>query len=456
MFIRIDYGINYWATDPVLGPATLAGLNSYEAADRVRGLSHRDAVNLFAHATAEVLEVLAGKFEALVVTDEARAIAILADLDPAKAAVLIGPCASDYPRLADLPRAAEMIDRRAAGLKWSRQQGKGTLKLAAQSPLGTDGYFRQYAQGCIYWSNAKGHAFAVHGQIAERHAASGGTGGELGFPNKGEGPWGSPLNTKGMYQSFEGGYIFSSDKGTHSMPAEFADGLYHWHGFPISEIEDQNGVRSQHFECGLIRSSKAGTFAVRSEIADLASDGWVPISAEVDVDSRPTARVQRFKRANGRETAVYSSDDTGAFRVTGRRLAFYEELGGPDSWLGLPTARTKGVSVGSDVQAFEHGSVYIRSGHDVIAVPCETSELAGDRLGCPVSEELPIRDGADCIQFFEKGAVVLRGGKRQILVHPDSGAESVPVEIVPVAGAANPAGLREEGVAVPGWKSFPR
>jgi uncharacterized protein with LGFP repeats len=46
----------------------------------------------------------------------------------------------------------------------------------------TDGYFRQYKQGRIYWRDDQDDAYAVRGAIAEYHLANGGTGGELGFP----------------------------------------------------------------------------------------------------------------------------------------------------------------------------------------------------------------------------------------------------------------------------------
>jgi len=80
-------------------------------------------------------------------------------------------------------------------------------------------------------------------------------------------------------------------------------------------------------------------------------------ASPADVGSRSTARVQRFRHVNGTQTAVYSSKGTGAFRVTGSRLDLYEELGGPDSWLGLPVARAREFPADSYAQPFEHGWV---------------------------------------------------------------------------------------------------
>jgi hypothetical protein len=418
-------GIQYnsWGAKPPLDPAELIQLSPYAAVARIQERPHGEVAGFFARAVAEdVAEI----FSAFLEVDEAAVVAALADINRNKVTALIGPCADDYPRLTDLPGAAEAIARSAAELKWGHQPGTGMLQLAAQSPQGTDGYFRQYSQGCIFWSNNGGRAYAVRGPIAECHLASGGTGGELGFPKDDGIIWHSG-RVDGRGQEFEGGYLFSSSHGTYSLSVESWNAWPRWLGFPLAGAEAHDGYTSQRFEEGFLYSSQAGTFTVRPEVADLNSDGWMPVSDEEDAGSRSTARVQRFRRVNGTQTAVYSSKGTGAFRVTGRRLALYEELGGPDSWLGLPVARARESSGDSYAQAFEHGWVYSRSGREVIAVPSESAKLAGDRLGWPVSQEQPIGDGADRIQFFDGGAVILREGKYEIWARSHQGEpQSVP------------------------------
>jgi hypothetical protein len=412
-------GIQYnnWGAKPPLDPAELIQLSPYAAVARIQERPHSEVAGFFARAVAgDIAEIFAAFLE----VDEAALVAALADVNRNKVTALIGPFADDYPRLTDLPGAAEAIARRAAELKWSHQPGTGMLQLAAQSPQRTDGYFRQYSQGCIFWRNNGGRACAVRGPIAECHLAGGGTGGKLGFPKDDGMIWHSG-RVDGRGHEFEGGYLFSSSHGTYSLSVEFWNAWPRWLGFPLADAEAHDRYTSQRFEEGFLYSSQAGTFAVRSEVADLASDGWMPVSDEGDAGSRSTAKVQRFRRVNDTQTAVYSSKGTGTFRVTGCRLAFYEELGGPDSWLGLPVARAREFSGDSYAQAFEHGWVYSRAGSEVIAVPSETAKLAGDRLGWPVSQEQPIGDGADRIQFFEGGAVILREGKYAIWARPHQG-----------------------------------
>jgi len=168
---------NNWLLRPPIDVATFAALSPHAAVKRLRGLSHDDAVDLFAKASSEDLTE---KLRELLLADEPRAVASLADLNPRKAAELITPHEDDFSWLTDLPGAAEAIARRAVQLKWHHDAGTSLLEHAEQSEL-TDGYFRQYEQGRIYWSNYEDRTYAVHGSIAECHLASGGTGGELGF-----------------------------------------------------------------------------------------------------------------------------------------------------------------------------------------------------------------------------------------------------------------------------------
>ena len=424
---------NNWLLRPPPDVAAFAALSPHAAITRIRALSHDDAVDLFAKAP---VRDLAEKVRALLLADEPRAIAILADLDPGKAARLISPRVDDFPWLADLPAAAEAIAQRAVDLKWHRDAGPRGLEHAAQSTKLTDGYFRRFKQGHIYWRNAVGKTYAVPGPIAEYHLANGGTG-ELGFPvseelSQEKGPRG-----KVTQQTFEDGYIVSSGYGTYWIPATLAAVHQVWLGFPVSAVETRNGVAVQRFEGGFVYSSDEGTFTVCAEVADhvmhwppipdemdprpISDDtDWRPISDEECVNSsRTTGRVQRFKHASGVEAAVYSSSNTGVHDVTGPPLALYERLGGTDSNLGLPTSDSIGFEYGWS-QEFEYGAIYGRIGCDPVAVPSETEQLVSSgQLGWPVSEERALSGNADVsIQFFEYGVVTLRDGKREIWLRP--------------------------------------
>jgi hypothetical protein len=150
---------NYLSPSPALSPAAMAGLAPQAAAARIRQLSHDAAVDFFASAPPEVLQALAGKLKPLLVADEdkARIIAVLADLERPRAAVLITPYADTHPLLTHLPEAAEAIAHRAERLEWDRQPGRSTLELAPRSPSGTEGYVRHYQQGRVYWADGDIH-----------------------------------------------------------------------------------------------------------------------------------------------------------------------------------------------------------------------------------------------------------------------------------------------------------
>jgi hypothetical protein len=396
----------------------LAALSPHAAVTRIRQLPHDDAVDLFAKASPDDL---AEKLGVLLHFDPSRAVAILADLNPRKATELINHLPDDFFWLADLPEAAAAIARRVMELGWNSDAGAGRLEHARQSASHTNGYFQQFKQGRIYWSDKGNETYVVQGPIAGAHLAAGGTRGELGFPDDEEEDLESddPEN-EGTGQSFEGGYIVSSEYGTYGISTRilnlFDDGD-DWLGVPVSAASTRNEATMQRFESGVVYSSVTGTFAVRNEIAGLVSD-CVPISGEADIPSAASGRVQRFRYSEGHETAVYSSPETGAHRVTGRRLELYERLGGPGSELGFPTSASTMVAPGRWTQRFEHGLIYDQTGHEPVAVPEETLELAiwdRDQLGWPVSAEKPIGGNAnERIQFFENGIVTVRDGKVEI------------------------------------------
>ena len=303
---------NYWMKPLV----DLAALSPHAAVDRIRDIAHNDAVDLFASMPKKDLtEVL----RVLLRADEARAIAILADVNPRKVAELVSPHEGDFPWLVYLPAAVRAINERAMTLGWGHDGGAGRLERAAQHPRVTIGFFRQFSQGRIYCNNGSSTAYAVRGPVAE--------------------------------------------------------------------------------------------------VAGLAN-GTIPVSHEQDAAVAATGRCQRFIDSTGRDVAVYSSSETGIFRVTGQTLAFYERLGGPGPDLGFPTSNSKRVQGEGWYQEFQHGWIYHRQGRGLTAVPAETVNLAAsplEPLGWPVSEEKPVagRTG-ERIQFFENGVVTVRDGRREI------------------------------------------
>jgi hypothetical protein len=398
---------------PPLTPEALAALSPHAVAARIRATSHDDAVDLFASTPTEMLSK---KLKALLLADEAKVIAILADLDADRVIELVRPYAKEFPWLADLPRAADAIAQRAVIRQLEHDQGVGRLKRAATSPQGTNGYFREYGPGRIYCHHHGNTSLTceVSEPIAEFYSASGGTGGELGFPMWGAGLRGPhPVGSGGIWQAFEGGYVAASVHGTYRVSSDVAAVLSA--GCPVSSAAERGGVEVQRFEKGTIYSSGAGLILVRPEVAELVNGSWIPTGKEEETGSY---RVQPFSNSRGFKSAVYSSDGTGAVLLDGGTLALYKELGGPGGWLGLPIAEATGNDSGGYIQPFEHGSVYegLRPSFDYIllAVSAATVDLVGDTLGWPTSAEETIGGDDDHrIQHFERGVVTLQHGKRQ-------------------------------------------
>jgi hypothetical protein len=120
-------------------------------------------------------------------------------------------------------------------------------------------------------------------------------------------------------------------------------------------------------------------------------------------------------------------------------------------------------------QHFEGGLISLQPETGPIAIPRAVFEFISRsqelvlKLGHPVSEEQPVGTNDGRIQYFENGVVTLRDGKREAWVRPESAVETTPVDEADEPGTsspeveeARPANPYEAGVAVPGWKSFPR
>jgi LGFP repeat len=159
-------------------PRDLTALSVHAAVAYIRQLTHDEAVDLFAHTRPDDL---ADKLTVLLRTDESKVLQILADLNPSQAAKLISLLTGDFPWVADLPEAAQAIAQLAIELRWDRTPGVNGIERAPQSPDGTDGFFQQFQQGHVYWSDQGDEAYAVSGAIAKVYLAAGGTGQHQGL-----------------------------------------------------------------------------------------------------------------------------------------------------------------------------------------------------------------------------------------------------------------------------------
>ena len=136
-------------------------------------------------------------------------------------------------------------------------------------------------------------------------------------------------------------------------------------GAAVSGLETvPGGYRIRYANCDIYNSPSTGAHevhgAIRAEYAATANEGdaygtvvqqilGAPTSDEMDVPGVAGARMNTFEGG-----AIYWSPGTGAHVVYGGIGAKYNSLGGPSSFLGLPTTDELGMP-GGRVSYFQHG-----------------------------------------------------------------------------------------------------
>ena len=240
-----------------------------------------------------------------------------------------------------------------------------------------------FQSGAIHWSPTTGaHAlYAVYGAIGAEYAATAyetdyyGTVVQqiLGAPTSDEmdvpGVAGARMNT------FQGGAIYwSPGTGAHvvygGIGAKYNSlGGPAGYGLPTSDeanLPGVPGVRVTRFQNGgaLYWSSATGAHAVYGAIGaeynatagetdyygtDVQGLLGAPTSDEMNVPGVAGARMNTFQGG-----AIYWSPGTGAHVVYGGIGALYNSLGGPSSFLGLPTTDELGMP-GGRVSYFQYG-----------------------------------------------------------------------------------------------------
>lgn len=459
--------INNWMPKPPLDVKALNQLSPHAAVARLQERSHGEVVDFFAGASpGDVAELLTG----VIATDDALVVAVLAELRPDCVRGLLAEVPDRVaPWLDELSVVAEAIARHAVDIRWHRDGGAGHMQRDGSM------YFRRYERGFIYWTAKEGVMEISHALMGVYRSA------DYGAPVSGDGE---------TLQFFDKGAICLTEQGAIGITG----GIYQkWYGmrigFPIAAREGFSDHSSQRWEDGIMFESEHGSFYVRSNLAEL--EAGVPVEDEVEVTSPygTTGFVQRFSQKLPRlgvQEVLACSSEHGAFSLSGHISTHYQALGGPGSWLGFPVAEQERVRDGAWLQRYEGGILYYPDAHypdayDPRAVQRAALDLIGEPdggtiLGWPVSEEEPIGTGADRIQFFERGAVTLRDGKRRILVYPESPAptrhgtptqepsravpRSVPRAVPPAVPKATAAralsGSEERQPPSGGWNTFPR
>lgn len=419
---------NAWMPKPPLDPAALAALNPRTAVKRLQKLTHDELVDFFARASPEhVSDIL----EVFLECDEARIVAMLADIKYQKTIELVGVLDGGISSsvIGSLPDASESIALKAA-----------SLKLADAGPLErfASGYVRKYRDWRFFWHPQLG-SYAARHTIEECWAVNKDL---LEFPTGDEetSPT-SPLGTTGVCQEFQGAVVYSSRRGTYCVGRAVEElyscegGSAGWLGFPVSTWERSEFNWIQEFEGGAAYSELniGGVFAVRKEMSSVFQQyvSFHPVSPEADSISYygTPGRTQRFKvsleigELDHMVTAAYSIE-TRAIVVAPEIWGYYIDLGAEKSWLGFPAKHAQaGYCTNSMMQQFEGGIIFWSSGSSPAAVHKVTMRAITEyrmTLGLPVSDQQSVGKDFGTAQYFENGIVTVRDGKCEVWVRPIS------------------------------------
>jgi uncharacterized protein with LGFP repeats len=255
------------------------------------------------------------------------------------------------------------------------------------------GRMNTFQGGTIYWSATTG-AHVVYGGIGAEYAHTAfetdayGVNVQkiLGLPTSDE--MDVPGVSGGRMNTFHGGTIYwSASTGAHVVYGGIG-GKYNSvggpaaYGLPLSDeawVPGVPGERVNYFQGGraIYWSAATGAHLVYGAIgAEYAATAFerdyynrnvqyllgAPTSDEMNVPGVPGARMNTFQGG-----VIYWSPSTGAHVVYGGIGGKYNSLGGPLSFLGLPTSDEMSIP-GGRVSYFQHGSIVWSPGGGAVAL----------------------------------------------------------------------------------------
>ncbi|GAB3357328.1 S8 family serine peptidase [Modestobacter lapidis] len=286
--------------------------------------------------------------------------------------------------------------------------------------LRSNGCYRAFAHGSIYWTAATG-AHAVTGTVLGRWASQGWEGGPLGYPVTGTE---CALVDGGCYQHFQGGTVMSSPAtGAWPVTGVLRDGWFRTGseggvlGYPAAAAVCglPDGGCLQRFAKGTLYSSPAtGARAVLNPAADAwARQGWErgALGYPVTDTTCGLARSGCYQHFQG-GTVMYSPA-SGSWAVTGVLRDAWFRTGSEGGALGYPaSAPVCGLRDGGCFQRFERGALYWSSATGARAVVGPAGDgwarqgWEGGPLGYPVTDTTcGLKDGG-CYQHFQGGTVM--------------------------------------------------
>lgn len=239
----------------------------------------------------------------------------------------------------------------------------GPLGYPLTEPRGTgvgSGLVVRFDGGSIYRSSSSAQPIAVLGAVDVLYRDHDGPSGALGYPTLRETrPDGSQLVRfeNGAIAQVAGAPAVEVTSAFLDGANRFADGDVDNVGWPVAPRISVGGAPVQRFEGGIVTVTSGGTaFGIAGELGDayLETDGAYgrPLRRATSVDGG-RARALRL------EDALLVAGATGTRLLTGPILDAYEDEGGPEGRLGLPTSSSTTVRTGQRRASFEHGAIVI-------------------------------------------------------------------------------------------------
>ncbi len=264
-------------------------------------------------------------------------------------------------------------------------------------------------------------AWDVAGLVAEKHAALGGNGGELGTK---VGDLVCSSNDTSCWQEFEHGFITWTKQAGLYVSSGVIGELYRALGGPsgslgyplmnLQTVSANGGGVVQAFQNGLVNAGPEGAFlmngAVRSAHGKLGGVGgpvgW-PVAAEV-CGLPDGGCSQEFQ-----EGVIFTSRSNGGHVISSPAVMdLYESLGGPAGSLGYPIMSSQAVLAngGGFAQAFQNALVnagpegaFVMKG----AIRTKHGKLGGvgGPMGWPIAAEVCGLPDGGCSQAFQNGTI---------------------------------------------------
>lgn len=289
---------------------------------------------------------------------------------------------------------------------------------ALGKPIGLEqsivhGAYQNFQNGTVYWNRGRNTAYTLRGCIRSKYNTEGGAEGWLGYPTSEE-----RKLKNGASQSFENGQIHwhAGDNHTHAthgaIQSYWASQNWEngWLGYPTSDEQTNSKGASQQFQGGEVLYYKDGS-TVPSIQAKWEELGGANGKLGAPTDSVTVKVSQGYVKSftNGIIFATSQEDENTAYIIDSNIYAYWNKLGGPKSYLGLPTEAAKNVQSGNlkgIQQNFQNGTIFYSSktGTHAIrgAIKTQFDHYGLNKPGFPTSDETKSADN-EVWQTFQRG-----------------------------------------------------